>query len=95
MPLKQSLASFALYSLDQNIFHHFRPVASPPKVSALERVVDKNKEMTRVPTHFYCHILIFLSLKDSFSDLQFSKIPTAIYAFVINRCFSIVTERRA
>ena len=44
MPLKQSLASFALYSLDQNIFHHFRPVASPPKVSALERVVDKKKK---------------------------------------------------
>ena len=30
--------------LTQNIFHHFRPVAPPSKVGALERVVDKNKK---------------------------------------------------
>jgi len=34
---------FASFWLTQNKFHHFRPVASPLKVCALERVVDKKK----------------------------------------------------
>ena len=46
MPLKQSLASSETKPrfLTQNIFHHFRPVASTLKVNALERVVDEKKE---------------------------------------------------
>jgi len=48
MPLKQNLASFALYLINPKYISSFSACCPTAKVGALERVVDKTKRLSEI-----------------------------------------------